>query len=291
MATRSEARERALAAELCAAYREWAPLEPTAPRVSEMFAGGYSNSTFLLKGDSNDYVLRIASRVSAPGVERERECQLARAAAQRALAPEVLFCEPQRGLLITRYVRGDTPGDADVAQMAELLRRIHQLPPIGAAMSSDRQLVRYTALLERESATLALLRKHERTLSATRRRVAETPVSPATCHNDLLRANCKRAGDRLIALDWEYAAPGDVFFDLAVCASDMDDPATAASLLSHYLQRDPGEEERSRFMAQDLIYRAIASCWFELYWPASDIADRALQRLQDSLLAADSWHH
>ena len=41
------------------------------------------------------------------------------------------------------------------------------------------------------------------------------PGSDRLCHNDLLNAKLHRRRLRIRIVDWEYAATGDVFFDLA----------------------------------------------------------------------------
>jgi thiamine kinase-like enzyme len=50
-------------------------------------------------------------------------------------------------------------------------------------------------------------------------RRARLPAAPrlAPCHHDLHRRNLLDDGRRLLAVDWEYAGPGDPAADLAAC--------------------------------------------------------------------------
>ena len=41
------------------------------------------------------------------------------------------------------------------------------------------------------------------------------------CHNDLTVGNLLARGDRLVAIDWEYAAMGSRYFDVAIAMTDL----------------------------------------------------------------------
>ena len=43
------------------------------------------------------------------------------------------------------------------------------------------------------------------------------------CHNDLTPGNLMSHGDRLIAIDWEYAAMGSRYFDVAIACEALSD--------------------------------------------------------------------
>ena len=72
-----------------------------------------------------------------------------------------------------------------------------------------------------------------------RSRVASARPRPAAdrlCHNDLLTANFIDDGIRIRIVDWEYAATGDVFFDLANFAVNHElSRAQTAGLLARLL--------------------------------------------------------
>jgi thiamine kinase-like enzyme len=42
--------------------------------------------------------------------------------------------------------------------------------------------------------------------------------TPCLCHNDLTAGNLMREGNELVAIDWEYAAMGSRYFDVAIAA-------------------------------------------------------------------------
>ena len=43
------------------------------------------------------------------------------------------------------------------------------------------------------------------------------------CHNDLTPGNLMSHGDQLIAIDWEYAAMGSRYFDVAIACEALPD--------------------------------------------------------------------
>ena len=61
------------------------------------------------------------------------------------------------------------------------------------------------------------------------------PMTPATCHNDLLNANFLLDGDHVWIVDYEYAGMGDPFFDLGNLAVNNGlTPQAQETLLSLY---------------------------------------------------------
>jgi len=66
----------------------------------------------------------------------------------------------------------------------------------------------------------------------------------------------------LLLIDWEYAALGDPYFDLAVVAGHHElDPSLARQFLEAYLQRAPSEKESARFTLQRRFYQALLALW------------------------------
>lgn len=280
MASHAKARDRTLAAKLCAGFREWAPHESAAPVVRGALSGGLSNRSLLLEGAISSYVLRIGNHPPPPGVDRRREMRLAAAAAEHGLAPPLLFCDPNRGLMITRYVGEAEAQTTSVDALPALLRAIHTLPSSGECLDSPAQLGLWRELLSSESVTGQLLNNNEPYLARSIQCIRSSTRAPVTCHNDLLTANRRLWKGKLIALDWEYAALGDPFFDLAVCTAELTSEQSAKALLGGYLQRRPNSVEEAGFAAQRIVATAIASCWHERQLPGTDSALTARKQLQ-----------
>lgn len=280
MASNAKASDRVLAAKLCAAFSEWAPEEPAAPVVRGALSGGLSNRSLLLEGAMSSYVLRIGNRHTPPGVDRRRELRLAGAAAEHGLAPPLLFCDPERGLMITRYIGEAENQTSSLDALAALLRAIHTLPSSGECLDSPAQLGLWREHLSSQSATGQILNNNALCLARSIQCIRSSTRAAVTCHNDLLTANRRIWEGKLIALDWEYAASGDPFFDLAVCTAELTSEQSAKALLSGYLQRRPNTVEEAGFGAQRIVATAIASCWYERQQPGTVAALTTRRQLQ-----------
>jgi aminoglycoside phosphotransferase (APT) family kinase protein len=288
MARRLASPRRRIAQTLCEDFRAWAPEEPRAPRIGTVIGSGLSNLSVLLEGARQRYVLRFATSPAPAGVDRQREHALHGQAAAVGLAPTPLLADPERGLLITTYLGEAVAVPAQPAPLAALLRRIHALPltaAAGTAQSSSDALAGLRRQLAANSAAAGLLARRCAALARAEALIRASSAQAVVCHNDLLTPNLRRVEAGYLALDWEYAAPGDPFYDLAVCASEQ--PGAGGALLEAYLGRAPLEAERRHFRAQQLIYAAIDACWRERYAAGDGATALALAALQRQLAAFD----
>jgi len=185
-----------------------------------------------LEGEAARWVLRVPLAPPGPGVHREREQVLHACAADAGLAPPVLYAEADTGVLITPFIEApaeSSPPSIDV--IARLLRRLHGLeapaPTAATAalwepLNSADRLDTWRRQLAHRDPVNALSGETREALATAQERTRSRPEAGAICHNDLLAANRRLDRDgRLWALDWEYACPGDPFFDLAGVASEL----------------------------------------------------------------------
>lgn len=187
-------------------------------------AGGILNRSFRLREGGEDLVVKLAGRAApALGASRRSEFAMQALAAGAGLAPPVVLADEARGFIVSRHASGRMPSAGDM-QDTRLLARIgawiaalHALPvPAGlAAVDFGERAASYLSLLLADSpggfpGRLA----HE---LAARRAALPRPVQLAACHHDLHHRNFIDHGRRLLAVDWEYAGPGDPAADLAAC--------------------------------------------------------------------------
>lgn len=187
-------------------------------------AGGILNRSFRLREGDEDFVLKLAGQAApALGASRRSEFAMQALAAGAGLAPPVVLADEARGFVVSRHASGRTLSAGDM-QDARLLARIgawiaalHALPPpVGLAVVdfgeraagylSRLQLVAPGGFTERLADELA-----------ARRAALPGPARLAACHHDLHHRNFIYDGRRLLAVDWEYAGPGDPAADLASC--------------------------------------------------------------------------
>src|SRR5260370_15932421 len=119
---------------------------------------GLVNETYRVLRDGRAYALRVSATNSRGlGLDRAWEARVLERAVAADLAPELTYCDPQRGILIARWVDGrlwspaDVRRQSNIARVAELLRRIHALavPMPARTMSPPKWIEYYGAALTR----------------------------------------------------------------------------------------------------------------------------------------------
>jgi thiamine kinase-like enzyme len=186
----------------------------------EPLAGGITNLNYRVSVGTEAFVVRIPGRDSETlGIDRRREHACSALAHRAGVGPEVVaFLEPE-AVLVTRFVPGRPLGVDDMRhptmldRVAAVLRRYHDGAAFPGVFSPFQTVREYLAVATTRGA--ALPAGFDRLLAQADRLEAAlgAPVL-RSCHNDLLLANFLDDGERLWIIDWEYAAMGDVFFDL-----------------------------------------------------------------------------
>ena len=189
--------------------------------VVDTLPGGITNVNYKVNVGDQTYVVRIPGEDSGRlGIDRPREHACHAAAHQAGVAPEAVAFFEDTGILVTRFIAGtEVPADemhqpSMLRRVAEAVRRYHTGPVFPGTFSPFQTVRDYLAwsaprgapLPERFDWMLAQANRLEAALGP--------PDPPRPCHNDLLRANFIADGDRMWIIDWEYAAMGDLFFDL-----------------------------------------------------------------------------
>ena len=97
---------------------------------------GLVNESFRVTRGGRMYSLRIAATAGRdPGLDRRWECAVRERAATAGLAPAIRRCDAERGILVADWATGRTWSAAEarrpdnIGVMAQLLRRVHALPP------------------------------------------------------------------------------------------------------------------------------------------------------------------
>jgi thiamine kinase len=276
-------------------------------------SSGLVNETYRVLRDGRAYALRVAAANSYDlGLDRAWEARVLERAVAADLAPVLEYRDPQRGILIARWVDGrlwspvDVRRPSNVARMAELMRQIHALPMPAPArvMSPATWIEYYGAALTRQqgdvSAETSVQPRDTRgardlPAAATRRlaALAALPcVDPVVCHSDLHTLNLVDRGNSLVLLDWEYAHAADPLWDLAGWSANNDlEDNLKHDLLASYTGRPPTPNEYLRLQLLGWLYDYVCLLWSELYLnrhrgeppcvdtlggtPGDDIADRA----------------
>lgn len=235
---------------------------------------GSANDIYRVVRDGRAYALRAAA-ASPPGlgVDRLWEARVLEGAVAADLAPALMYCDPERGILISRWAEGrswsieDTRRPENLSRMAELLRRIHALPmPVPARIMTPGQWMDYYSAAAPTARAAKLRSAAEDRLRAW---AALPGVPPVVCHSDLHTLNLIDRGGPLVLLDWEYAHASDPFWDLAGWSANNDfEDETTWELLARYAGRAPTPDERLRLRHLRWLYDYVCLLWSELYLSA-----------------------
>ncbi|HWG72353.1 MAG TPA: phosphotransferase [Steroidobacteraceae bacterium] len=231
---------------------------------------GLVNETYRVLRDGAAYALRLAApNPHALGPDRAWEAQVLERAGAAGVAPALEYCDAARGILILRWVEGRTwtapqaRRPANIARMAQLLRRIHSLrPPLPARVMSPMDwILHYSAAASSRNAALRG--------AATARAAALEGLGGADrvlCHSDLHTLNLIDRGGPLMLLDWEYAHVSEPLWDLAGWSANNDfEDEPRQALLAAYLNRPASRDERRRLSLLEWLYDYVCLLWSELY--------------------------
>ena len=248
--------------------------------VMPLHPGGSSNHSFLVCNGDDQLVLRLDGIDPARnGINREAEYRIQAAAATAGLAPRPRFCDAGKGILLVDYLVPDVePRATSAADIADMLRAIHRLAIAAPRLFFGARAAHYHDLLSSfcDADSRLLLARLAGPLQRACHALDSDTHAAVVCHNDLTSANRLYHRGALYALDWEYAARGSRWFDLAVAAGSA---PGVDKVLEAYLQRKPTAQERALMASAGDV-----AAYLDLLWRACN-TDFARRELQDALHA------
>lgn len=183
--------------------------------------GGITNQNYRVDNGKESFVLRVGGEgTHLLGIDREREHACTAIAAQLGIGAEVIHFLASEDVLVTRFIVGNgiTPESATqpetLKRIVDVLKRYHAGPAFPGSFSPFETVYNYHTLALAHGVDFpdtiprifALMEQIKDALGPLR--------EPKPCHNDLLASNFLDDGQNIWLLDWEYAAMGDIFFDL-----------------------------------------------------------------------------
>ncbi|MFV2000501.1 MAG: phosphotransferase [Acidimicrobiia bacterium] len=232
--------------------------------------GGLTNTNFLVRDGGESFFVRIGEDNPTHGIMRFNELAAARAAAAAGISPAIVHSE--EGVIVTRYIEGETLTPADVRDPA-ILGRI--VPLIRSCHHDIPRYLRGPVLM---FWPFQVIRGYVATVTATdaQRTPQMTDLLDRTAqledaigmveivfgHNDLLAANIIDDGDRLWLVDWEYAGFNSPLFDLAGLATNNELSHDAESvLLEMYYGPRLDDHLLHRYQAMKCVSLLRESLW------------------------------
>ncbi len=258
-----------------------------------MFSAGHSNRSFLVRHAGRRYVARFPEKAAAHlGVDRQVERRVLDRAAHIALGPEVVYCNPARGTLVTVYIEGrplriEGLGAGDtIDRLAAALQLLHRQKLDVPAVNIADRIRSYARELQAADARGWL--RARRWLTATRHALEQYRFGhqrSALCHHDLTAQNVLETGGELRFIDWEYAARGDPFIDLATLAEECSFSALDRErLLLAY--GTIGDVAIERLFRARVLYRLLGVLWYLRRYRGATVRNQPALGRHESALAA-----
>jgi aminoglycoside phosphotransferase (APT) family kinase protein len=242
------------------ALLEKIPGLPDITRIDPL-QGGSVNRTWKLISDSALMVLRSDTPlVKDLQLDRHRETEVLTAIAGAGLGPDLIWSDPDAGLLLTEFVLGDVWQPTDIRQptnlsrLAEVLYQLHSLEistkPIGLLAAARC----YASVLASSEADRLAEEIEVLTVQP------DTGSHCGLCHGDPVSGNMlfSSESDRLILLDWEYAGIGDTCFDLAVVINHH---GLSEVEKKNFLGAYAGSVDELQLEAYSGIYLRLSALW------------------------------
>ena len=231
--------------------------------ILEKLAGGPASDSWLMTAGKEQFVARLDKPLARLlALDRRAELEVLHTVSAAGIGPQVIWADPERGVLVTSYIPGKAwkPGDVHdpvrLGRLALTLRQLHSLPPRGPVFAPGKIALAYA----REAGTDSASRIAEQATKLAEKLLSETR-RPALCHNDLVHSNII-GGETVRLIDWEYSAVGDPYFDLATVVRHHQLNAGRVEIfLSAYFET-PGKEHFSRLEAFCRLYDRLAALWY-----------------------------
>jgi hypothetical protein len=241
--------------------------------ISRITRGQTPSLVFRIVVGGSPYLLKIITRPEAP----TRHYTSMKAAAERGLAPRVLYTNIEDHISITDFVEVEPlPASEALVRLPAVLRKLHALPPFGRAPFNTT----CTFLLDKGPALDAFFEKFQASnlLPKTKGKeffaryselAAVYPYDDAemvSSHNDLFKPdNILFDGQHVWLVDWEAAFLNDRYADLAAVANQLvTNDGEEMAYLQEYFGAAPDEYQQARFhLMQQLshLFYTMAFLW------------------------------
>jgi thiamine kinase-like enzyme len=184
--------------------------------VSALRSQGLSNSAYRITCQGQSYFLKELTSNNFVILDRGSLFELQKKLSYESLAPKPIYLDPDNRFQIDEWVEEGDFANAPLSKeqkllsLAKILAYTHTRTIEAPRLDLQRSLEHYTQRIKLEA------NQHlSEQLESFEQQYQQTNES-VLCHNDLSLAHCHSSKTHL-AFDWEYAAIGNRFFDLASC--------------------------------------------------------------------------
>ena len=221
-----------------------------------------NNRIYKIQTDKQSFILRLNNRYTDIfNIDRKKEIKVLRNASLARIAPEIIFEDYRKGILLTLFIEGrtwhldDFEDQTKIRSLVKLLHSVHSLPlcglklnPVDVANNYILKLDTNTDSYEFSKICLSIIKN------------IDYSGNIRCCHNDIHPLNIIQ-GEHLMLIDWEYAYDNDPMFEIASISSFNNlRKGTELKLLDEYF-RGSGNYSMRDYLLQKKLYEAIYWLW------------------------------
>ena len=203
-------------------WQDWQLATPldSPPKLGALIAQGSGHSVYGIAS-----TLQLIGRIRHQSTRLtdeafSQELTIWSLAAQNGLAPRIVYADEKEQAVICE--RADTAARAASGEaLGTLCRRIYALPGVSHQLTLASDIEHYLKQLPAHLADPWRAAMHAGNAETALAALAADTLY--LCHNDLTPGNLMSHGDQLIAIDWEYAAMGSRYFDVAIACEALPD--------------------------------------------------------------------
>ncbi len=276
-------------------WRLWSNDLPKQPILENELTQGLTNKSYLLYTGKERWVLRINTRNSeALALDRDEELYFHSAAARQNIAPKVIYADPYNHYLITQFIEGGhwrASSDSeqrikDIRAVTEALYNVHKFPIDAIEIDYLDRIEHYWKKLDLGRSEFSkILKPLYPQVKSFFIHYQQAIQHRKPCHHDTVIENIFVVPEGIQLIDWEYAALGDPWFDIAVfCDSAKLTPEEKNEVVTYYCELHGGGAD-----CKDAFLRAQQGFYYiDLLWHC--VQRYSIDVLSSKLLRLDSHH-
>lgn len=219
------------------------------PICMERLIGGATNISFSVITQSGHYILRVPGKGTNEYINRSDEIKNVKAGSELGFIPPILYSDASTGIIISRYVKNNTPMSKNDISTPENLRlincRLVQLHKSGISFENEFDIVKtsqnYKKILTSMQVELPdeFLQHVPLLEDQVDLLFREYPKDLVPCHGDPKLNNFLLADGKMWLIDWEYSGMCDKYFDLVnLVMTDKLSPEEERTYLQSYEECD-----------------------------------------------------
>ncbi len=236
-------------------------------------SAGLTNENYWLQLNNEEYVLRLNHPYSEQlGLDRDAESRVLDKVSQIGLVAQTIYVSIEHQFRLTRWLEGRGWNKNDFAKMVNInrlsqtLKHLHDLDTHNLPqMDLLKRLAQYRTIINERSSRLPAIEQRLLAKAIHLINNIKHSLERCLCHNDLVAANIlvmdQSQQNKIMFLDWEYAAVNAPLFELAViCRGNNLAIDSQHYLLSSYLETDaaPYIDEFNKWL---WFYDYLALLW------------------------------